>query len=68
MTSPAPHAPRDGRADRAAAGPPQAPERRRWWHAENAEQDLLRILITSPWQRYRLDRDAAEPDEGSLSS
>jgi hypothetical protein len=25
------------------------------------------VLITSPWQRYLLDRDAADPDEGSLS-
>ena len=54
--------------DDPALGPPGVPERQRWWHdAENPEQDLLRVLITSPWQRYLLDRDAAEPDEGSLS-
>ncbi len=52
----------------ATSGPTGVPERPRWWHdAESSEQDLLRVLITSPWQRYLLDRDAAEPDEGSVS-
>jgi hypothetical protein len=68
MAFSASHPPRDAPADLGNAAPPQGAERHRWWHdAENADQDLLRVLITSPWQRYLLDRDAAEPDEGSLS-